>query len=319
MSVRDRFKQKLQESRGQLDELHGKGKLGAMVDTYERKAEKAEENSRTKRGRDIGGDVDRENVNRAKARRAYSLLQKIHDKKEEQVDEVWDQIATGLGIGAVGAAVGAGVPMLLHGKYGKKRKSVADRLYDTKQEKKLQKYKIDKANTYIKQSKKPKSIDKWTKEKADAETKLKNTSYLKSLLPEEQLDELRRPRDPDKGRKYISGGARAAEDAAAKKYYDKYDDETAKRRKAIKSKSEEDKKAATKAGEERQKAAKRVIKLQKIKEENINEISAAAKADYQEKANDSFKKSFGKKDPKSVKTVGKRLTGLRLSLRKKTK
>lgn len=81
----------------------------------------------------------------------------------------------------------------------------------------------------------------------------------------DQLDELRRPKNPDRGRKYISDGARAAEDAAAKKYYDKYDDETDARRKALRSKSDDDRQSAENANAVRQRAAKRVIKLQKIK------------------------------------------------------
>lgn len=114
----------------------------------------------------------------------------MDEEAEQQNESVMHDIALGLGMGAAGGLLGAGPAMLLHGKYGKQKKSVADRLYDTKDKKKYQKYRISQADKYIRQSKKPKSIEKWTKERDDAHKTLKNTSYLKSLLPEEQLDEI---------------------------------------------------------------------------------------------------------------------------------
>lgn len=82
--------------------------------------------------------------------------------------------------------------------------------------------------------------------------------------------------------------AKRAEHKAADKYHDAYDAETDARKKLIKTRSPEDRDAAGEAKEKRTKAAKRVIKFQnyaekkkKLKEENINEISAG-------KANDAY-------------------------------
>ena len=114
----------------------------------------------------------------------------MDEEVEQQNESIMHDVALGLGMGAAGGLLGAGPAMLLHGKYGKQKKSVMDRLYDTRGKKKQQKYIISQADKYIRQSKKPKSIEKWTKERDDAHKTLKNISYLKSLLPEEQLDEI---------------------------------------------------------------------------------------------------------------------------------
>lgn len=123
--------------------------------------------------------------------KSMSDLAKRREKKAVTgMDEsILGDIATGVGMGAVGGMIGAGTGMVLHGKYGKKKKSVADRLMDTKHEKSFQKYKIKQSDSSLKRATKPKTIERLNKEKSDAQDKLKKTSYWKSLLPEEQMNE----------------------------------------------------------------------------------------------------------------------------------
>lgn len=89
-------------------------------------------------------------------------------------------------------------------------------------------------------------------------------SKPKGYLPEEQLDELRRPKNPDKGRKFIKRGAKEAEHQAFGEYHTAYGEEKAARKNAFSRKTPEAVQGAIDAGKNRTKKAKRVIRLQKI-------------------------------------------------------
>jgi hypothetical protein len=129
--------------------------------------------TKTKETSDMG------TTNAASNRKARKMWRK--KVKQEKIAKKIDESI--LGAMAVGAAVGT-LPYI---KYGKKRKSVADRLMDTHQEKSYQKSKIKQSDGYLKKSKNPKTLDKYTKQKTDAEDKLKKTSYIKSLFKEATL------------------------------------------------------------------------------------------------------------------------------------
>jgi hypothetical protein len=142
---------------------------------------------------------------RARKPSEKAFWKKAHKKNSKKAVTGMDEsllgdIATGVGMGAVGGMIGAGTGMVLHGKYGKKKKSVADRLMDTKHEKSFQKYKIKQSDSSLKRATKPKTIERLNKQKSDAQDKLKKTSYWKSLLPEEQINEI----SDESKKKYLS-------------------------------------------------------------------------------------------------------------------
>lgn len=83
-------------------------------------------------------------------------------------------------------------------------------------------------------------------------------------LEEEQLDELRKPKNIDKLKKHMGDAAQAASDAAYEKGGKHYDDATVKRRKAIKSKKREDMDDANAEQGKMSKSWKRSIAFGKI-------------------------------------------------------
>jgi len=85
------------------------------------------------------------------------------------------------------------------------------------------------------------------------------------MMKEEQLDELRKPKDIDKLKKHMGKAARAREDAMMRDTYNPaYDDETEARRNALRSKTPEARKKAEEAGENRKSAASKMVKIQRV-------------------------------------------------------
>lgn len=148
---------------------------------------------------------------------------------------------------------------------------------------------------------------------------------VRNLPEEQQLDELRKPKDLDKLKKHMKDTYKAAEDAAAKKYYKDYDDETAARKSFIKSKSPEAKEKADAAKKTREKSAKRVIKFQKINDKKqIDEVldtkekkekylkSAKADRDLAISDRDHYKKNLT--DPERKWTKGLSIDNFKLAV-----
>ena len=81
-------------------------------------------------------------------------------------------------------------------------------------------------------------------------------------LDEEQLNELRRPKNPDKGKKHIAQAAKAREDHEAEEYYKASDENAEARKNYMRTKKGADK--VEKTEKKRIRAAKIVRKLQKI-------------------------------------------------------
>ena len=138
------------------------------------------------------GKANKQDVKKRKSELSPGDYRKPRFKKRALPEETTNESVIGAlaAGGALGGLASAGISAALYGKYGKKRKSVADRLLDTHSEKSYQKYRMSQADSSLKRATKPKTIERLNKDKADAEGKLKKASYWKSLLPEEQLNEI---------------------------------------------------------------------------------------------------------------------------------
>lgn len=110
---------------------------------------------------------------------------------KEEVEQTDESVAMALMGAAAGAGIGSGIGAALTSfKYGKSKRSIADRLNDTKDKKSYNKYRVSQADKSLKRATKPKTIDRLNKEKKDASDTLKKTSYLKSLSWKEEVETL---------------------------------------------------------------------------------------------------------------------------------
>jgi hypothetical protein len=145
------------------------------------------------------GDVDYKNDKEfyqhsgkfADAKKAAQQWGKKHGHREVYVmesvelDEDMNALTTAAAVAPAAALAASG---LLYKGYGKSKRSVMDRIADTKDAKRRHKDSIKQADKYLSKSTNPKTLDKYKKQKDDSQNKLKQSSYLKSLSRNEEFE-----------------------------------------------------------------------------------------------------------------------------------
>jgi hypothetical protein len=106
-------------------------------------------------------------------------------KESTELDEDMNALTTAAAMAPAAALAASG---LLYKGYGKSKRSVMDRIADTKDAKKRHKDSIKQADKYLSKSTNPKTLDKYKKQKDYSQNKLKQSSYIKSLSRKEEVE-----------------------------------------------------------------------------------------------------------------------------------